>query len=318
VLIDPGSTISATTPVGSAGTPAQALQAFVNAGGTFVGTSNGGATSLRNAGVTTVNTNTISGISTPGSTLDATWNTSDPEGWGFDAGGWIYRESSNDPNFDPSTLAGNGVSIPAATAVSTYAPAGACGGPAGFGNCYGYEVNANANLPGRRAVVDQPFGAGHAIMLGFDAWYRAWTTQEERLVLNGILYPTGSVIAPASAVAESAIAEAHARTLAAPLAPRSLPAVAARPVNASGAIGGNQAVLITVKASQAPALRRAVKAARLPERIRTHIHYVKRSRTYALVIGGARTGDSGERSDWESTLMAAIAQRKIKLLLGQL
>lgn len=318
VLIDPGSTISATTPVGSAGTPAQAVQAFVNAGGIFVGTANGGATSLRNAGVTTVNTNTISGISTPGSTFDATWNISDPEGWGFDAGGWIYRESSNDPNFDPSTLAGNGGSIPAATAVSTYAPAGDCGGPAGFGNCYGYEVNANANLPGRPAVVDQPFGAGHGIMLGFDAWYRAWTTQEERLVLNGILYPTGSVIPPASAVAEPAIAEAQARTRAAPLAPLRLPAVAARPVNASGAIGGNQAVLVMVKASQAPALRRAVKAARLPERIRTHIHYVKSSRTYALVIGGARTGDSGERGDWESSLMAAIAQRKIKLLLGQL
>ncbi len=77
-------------------------------------------------------------------------------------------------------------------------------------------------------------------------------------------------------------------------------------------------MLITVKASQAPALRRAVKAARLPERIRTHIRCVTRSRTFALIIGGARTGGSGERGDWESTLMAAIAQQKIKLLLGQL
>jgi hypothetical protein len=191
VLIDPGSTISASTPTGTAGPPAQGVQSFVNAGGTFVGTSSGGATSARDAGVTTLNTNAVSGLSTPGSTFDATWDTSDPEAWGFDAGGWVYRESSGDPVFDPATLAGNGT-VPAAKAVATYAPAGDCGGPAGFGNCYGYEVNANASLPGRPVVVDQPFGSGHAIMLGFDPWYRAWTTEEERLVLNAVLYPITS------------------------------------------------------------------------------------------------------------------------------
>jgi len=216
VLIDPGSTISAVTPVGTAGTPAAAVQAFVNGGGTFLGTGAGGATSARNAGVTTLNTNTIPGISTPGSTFDATWNTANPAAWGMDAGGWIYRESNNDPNFDPATLAGNGSTIPAATAVATFAPAGDCGGPAGFGNCYGYEVNANANLPGRPAIVDQPFGAGHAIMLGFDPWYRSWTAQGERLVLNALLYPAGTAPAPLTA--------------------NRLPDVASRPVNASGGV----------------------------------------------------------------------------------
>jgi len=212
-LINPGSTISATTPVGTLGTPAQAVQAFVNAGGTYLGTSAGGATSARNAGITTLNTNTISGINTPGSTFDATWNTADPAGWGMDAGGWIYRESSNDPNFDPATLAGDGGSIPPATAVATFGPAGDCGGPAGFGNCYGYEVNANANLPERPAVVDQPFGAGHAIMLGFDPWYRSWTAQGERLVLNALLYPSGATE---------------------PVSVAALPQVANRPMNPSG------------------------------------------------------------------------------------
>src|SRR5262249_53451156 len=152
-----------------------------------------GTTSARNAGVTALNTNTVPGISTPGSTFDATFDTTDPEAWGFDAGGWIFRESSNDPNYDPATLAGRGA-VPAARAVATYAPAGDCGGPAGFGNCYGYEINANANLPGRPAVVDQPFGAGHAIMLGFDPYYRAWNTEEERLVWNAILYPGGTAV----------------------------------------------------------------------------------------------------------------------------
>jgi len=236
VLIDPNSTISATTPIGTAGTPAQAVQSFINSGGTYLGTSNGGATSARNAGVTTLNTNTISGISTPGSTFDANWDTSDPAGWGMDAGGWIYRESSNDPNFDPATLAGDGGAIPAATAVATYAPAGDCGGPAGFGNCYGYEINANANLPGRPAVVDQPFGSGHAIMLGFDPWYRAWTTEEERLVLNAILYPTGTAIPATSAVAEAAKVLAHENAAAHPVAAASRPATGSRPVRPSGGV----------------------------------------------------------------------------------
>jgi hypothetical protein len=233
VLIDPGSTISATTPVGTAGSPAQGLQTFVNAGGTFVGTSSGGATSARNAGVTTLNTTTVPGISTPGSTFDATWNTSDPEGWGLDSGGWVYRSSTNDPIFDPATLAGNGTTIPAATAVATYAPAGDCGGPAGFGNCYGYEINANANLPGRPAVVDQPFGSGHSVMIGFDPWYRGWTTQEERLVLNSILLPGGTAIPPATVQAEHGKAAAHEHAGRAPLSAGSRPKVASRPVNPS-------------------------------------------------------------------------------------
>jgi hypothetical protein len=186
-FINPSSTIAA-------GVGATALQAFVNAGGTYVGALTGGLTSARNAGLTTVTTNTISGITTPGSTFDATWNTSNPVAWGFDAGGWIYREVNGDPNYDPATLAGNGTTIPGATAVATYGPAGDCGGPAGWGNCYGFVVNANTTLPGRPAVIDQPFGAGHAVFLGFDAWFRAWTTQEERVVLNAAFYPSGAAI----------------------------------------------------------------------------------------------------------------------------
>ena len=221
-FINPSSTIT--------GPGATALQAFVNGGGTYIGALAGGATSLRNAGITTVNTNTVNGLTTPGSTFDATWNTDDPVAWGFDAGGWIYRETSSDPVFDPTTLGG-------ATAVATYAPADDCGGPPGFGNCYGYQVNANANLPGRPAVIHQPFGAGHAIMLGFDAWFRAWTTQEERLVLNAVLYPTGSVIPPTSASAEKQKRALHAAPKAQPLPARSLPRVKSRPLAPAGRPG---------------------------------------------------------------------------------
>jgi hypothetical protein len=206
-FVNAGSTIAA-------GAGATALQNFVNAGGIYIGSVAGGTTSARNAGITLLNTASISGLSTPGSTFDGVFSTSTPAGWGFDAGGWIYRSSSGDPTFNPATMVGNGTTIPAPTAVVTYGPSGDCGGPVfdvsttqrGYSNCYGYQVNANntlpsANtslpLPGRPAVVDQPFGAGHAILIGFNPWYRMWTTQEERLVLNGVLYPSGPAIAPA-------------------------------------------------------------------------------------------------------------------------
>jgi hypothetical protein len=229
-FVNPSSTIAA-------GPGATALQAFVNGGGIYVGTLVGGAASLRNAGVTTVNTNAVSGLTTPGSTFDATWSTSNPVAWGFDAGGWIYRETSGDPNFDPATLAGNGSTIPAATAVATYAAAGDCGGPAGFGNCYGFVVNANANLPGRPAVIDQPFGAGHAVILGFDAWFRAWTTEEERLVLNAVLYPTGSAIPAGTALLNRTAAPLHASSPNAPLSAGELRRVEPRPLRAMRPIG---------------------------------------------------------------------------------
>jgi len=85
-------------------------------------------------------------------------------------------------------------------------------------------------------VVDQPFGSGHAIMLGFDPWYRAWTTEEERLVLNAILYPTGTAIPATSAVAEAAKVLAHENAAAHPVAAASRPATGSRPVRPSGGV----------------------------------------------------------------------------------
>ena len=145
-------------------------------------------------------------------------------------------------------MVGNGTTIPTPTAVVTYGPSGDCGGPVfdisstqrGYSNCYGYEVNANntlpaANtslpLPGRPAVVDQPFGAGHAILIGFDPWYRMWTLQEERLVLNGVLYPNGSAIPPTTAAADRQLQSLHTAPRSAPLARTSLPRIANRPVH---------------------------------------------------------------------------------------
>ena len=58
---------------------------------------------------------------------------------------------------------------------------------------YGYEANA-AGLTARPAVVDKPTGSGHAVLFGFNPFYRSWKEQDERLVLNAALYPKGAVI----------------------------------------------------------------------------------------------------------------------------
>src|SRR5439155_992028 len=117
-FVNPAQTIAA-------GAGATALQAFVNAGGIYVGSGANGTTTARNAGITLLNTASISGLSTPGSTFDGNFSTATPAGWGFDAGGWIYRSATSDPAFNPSTMVGNGTTIPTPTAVATYGPSGA-------------------------------------------------------------------------------------------------------------------------------------------------------------------------------------------------
>ena len=67
-FVNPAQTIAA-------GAGATALQAFVNAGGIYVGSGANGTTTARNAGITLLNTASISGLSTPGSTFDGNFST---------------------------------------------------------------------------------------------------------------------------------------------------------------------------------------------------------------------------------------------------
>jgi len=143
-----------------------ALQQFVNGGGRFVATGSSGTTAARSGGMTNASTTSISGLLTPGSTFAASFDTSNPAAWGFDEGGWIYRSANGDPVYDPASLKGNGAAIPDASAPVTYSSPG---------RSFGYQVNGvgNGKLDGRPAVVDQPFGAGRVVMLGFNPFFRA-------------------------------------------------------------------------------------------------------------------------------------------------
>ena len=72
-------------------------------------------------------------------------------------------------------------------------------------------------------------------MLGFDPWYRAWTTQEERLVLNAVLFPAGTAIPAATVRGEQSGVRAHATARSQPVPAGRRPPVASRPVRHSGA-----------------------------------------------------------------------------------
>ena len=71
---------------------------------------------------------------------------------------------------------------------------------------YGFDVNARGatQLAGRAAVIDQPFGSGRALLIGVNPFYRAWIDGEERLVGNGILYPTTAAIPPSATPKQAA------------------------------------------------------------------------------------------------------------------
>ena len=83
---------------------------------------NGAVTSARNAGLTTLNTSATNvapftthcddntdpaaagSLTTVGTAFTATFNVTSPLAWGFDEGGYIYRDASTNSVFDGATL----------------------------------------------------------------------------------------------------------------------------------------------------------------------------------------------------------------------
>jgi hypothetical protein len=300
-----------------AGAGATALQAFVNQGGVYVGTLANGTTAARTAGITMLNTvaaTTFSPppntMSTPGSTFTATYRpTSSPAAWGFDDGGFIYRDSSGNPIYDPGTMNGNGSTIPPATAAVSYAD------PL---KSLGFSRNATGpgKLDGRPDVVDQPFGSGRAIMIGHDAFYRSWKEIDERVVLNALLYPTTAALPPAT-VAQAQKAAEQAEPATAPVAAAKLPAVRSRPVRKGR--GGDRDVRIQVARKHAAKLRRAVRAAKLPKTARKKVRYVKGRRTITLVVRGVRrSGNDHVRGEWVRRIVGRLDRRGVKVISAQL
>jgi hypothetical protein len=289
--------VSANTEIPATGAPtpaAEALQKFVNEGGNYVGYGEKAVVSLRNAGISKLNTaatttwnahcpdNTdpaaAGKLTTPGTTFSAEFDTDDPVAWGFDEGGYIFRDSSStatDPVFDEATLGGEGAIQPANAAVSY----------ASSLQAYGYQCNGlePGHLPGRPYVVDQPFGSGHATVIGSDPYFRAWNSGAQRLVMNAILYPSGAAI-PASAEVGT-----HSVKLAADSLPSGkLASIAPRPAISNPT--PNADVVVTVKKSKLATLKRIVGKAALPGKVARRVHWVKAGKgKVSLRIVGAST-----------------------------
>lgn len=285
-FVNPGSTVAA-------GAGATALQAFINSGGNYVGYNAGGATSLRNAGVTNVNTaatNTpqftphcphqtdptaAGSLTTPGTAYNADFNATNPLAWGYDEGGYIYRESTNDAVFDPATLAGAGP-IPSASAAISY--------PNPL-KAYGYECNSTApgTLPGRPYAIDQPFGLGHAAIIGSNTFFRGWTNGPLRTVMNGVLYPTSTVMRKGDKSIPGATDVLVSEATKIPSS--QLPKVKNRPARVSH--NPYTDAVITVKAKKAKALKKVIRKAHLKKKIAKRVRYSRTKGKFTVTIRGA-------------------------------
>jgi hypothetical protein len=295
-FINPGSSIAVTSGTPPTITPTGTnLQKWINAGGTYIGTNANGASAARGIGATSLNTASIAGLLTPGSTFDATFDVTNPVAWGFDLGGWIYRDSTNNPVFDPATVQ-NGV------AVVKYANTP--------DEKYGYEVNAAA-LAGRPAVVDAASGQGRSVLIGFNPFFRSWKEQDERLVLNAALYPKGAAVtASAPTPASAAPAPEAARIAAAAPAPKATRVQTA--VKKSKV--SDRDVKIQVKRKDAAKLKLAVKRTKLSKAIRKKISYRTTKTTVTLVIKGVRTSNEHTREQWVGELRNQIQRRGVKVI----
>ncbi len=280
-----------------------ALQQFVNGGGIYIGNNSNGYNTARCV-LTGVAPATIPQLLTPGSTFDATIDTTNPVAWGFDLGGWIYRDSSGNPVWNGDTL-GFG-----AKAVVSYA-AGTATNP----GHYGYQTNA-AGLAGRPAVIDAANGSGHAILLGFDPFYRAWKEQDERLVLNAALYPVGNEIAPAvTSVSVDAPVFGTVPPAAAPVA--SAKSLTTHTKSAGVAEpAADRDVRIAVKRADGAKLKAAVKAAKLSKSVKRKLRYRTTKTSVTLVVKGARTSNEHARRAWVSRIQVALSHRKVKPIYG--
>lgn len=313
------------------GTTATAVQTFVNGGGRYVNYGTNGTTGARNAGLTAATQTTVpSNLRTPGSTYDATFDTSDPVAWGFDLGGWIYRASSSDPLYDAASLTGTAPTPPSTAAVSYATDLNSA--KSLNGQKYGLSVNATGPglLDGRPAVISSSPGQGHATVFGWNPFYRAWKDQDERLVLNAAMYPTTATVpADTAAVAKAAAAPdapapvaLTARTTVEehpPVKKADLP----EPVQSrkQAQHDTTKDFQLVVKAKYKAKLKKAVKAAKIPKAIRRKIVFKtsgKKVKLVTLSIRNGRTDDFHDRQEWVTSLMDQVKKQKVKVKVGQM
>jgi hypothetical protein len=277
------------------------LQTFVNNGGRYVGSDANGTTTARTAGFTNLNTqatntapfndqcytNQPSSLQTPGTMFLASFDTTNPVAWGFDNGGFIYRNASGGPVYNPATLAAvpaNPPTVPNAIPATNVAISYA--NPV---TAFGYTCNATGpgELGGRPYGTDSTFGAGHSTVLGSNPWYRSWVDIEWRMALNGALYPTGGSI-PTDGARRALAPDSE------PLAKAELPKVKDRPVwTASEKLPARVTSYEGSKAS----MRKMLRLAEVPKSQRHKASYSTEGDLYVMEIPKAWVA-GGDLKSW--------------------
>ncbi|WDZ83541.1 M14 family zinc carboxypeptidase [Micromonospora cathayae] len=148
------------------------LRAWVAQGNTYVGLRNEGTRMARSAGLTsTTEKPKPAGYTVIGSHLRVNVDGDSPVALGRPAEDFEFN--NNDTILNPSSTGTNVLTYPT--------------GDTFWAN--GYTVNGDA-LKGTVALVDEPTGAGRAVLFAFNPLFRAYNENGLHLVANALLYPT--------------------------------------------------------------------------------------------------------------------------------
>ncbi|WP_214109959.1 M14 family zinc carboxypeptidase [Acrocarpospora catenulata] len=150
------------------------LKQWVSAGGTYVGLRNEGTRVARSAGLTSTTEKTKpAGYQVIGSHFRVDTATADPVALGRPAEDFQFN--NGDPILNASSTGTN---------VLTYPSDGRF-----WSN--GYTVGSAA-LKGTAALVNEPNGAGHAVLFAYNPLFRAYNENGIHLVANALLQPAGT------------------------------------------------------------------------------------------------------------------------------
>lgn len=188
------------SPTGGLTAAGQAnLRDWIAQGHTYVGLRNEGTRLARAAGLTSTTEKTKpADYLVIGSHLRVDVDTDNPVALGRPAEDFEFNNS--DPILNPSTTGTNVLTYP--TDDTFWAN--------------GYTVGADT-LKGTAAVVDEPTGAGRAVLFAFNPLFRAYNENGLHLVANALLYPTGAPDARRAPGTDAARASAAAAPVTADL-----------------------------------------------------------------------------------------------------
>ncbi|SCF07429.1 Zinc carboxypeptidase [Micromonospora viridifaciens] len=173
------------------------LRSWIAQGHTYIGLRNEGTRMARAAGLTsTTEKGKPDGYQVPGSQLRVEVDHDSPVALGRPAEDFAFN--NEDSILNPSSTGTNVLRYPS--------------GDTFWSN--GYSVHSDA-LKGTVALVDEPTGAGRAVLFAFNPLFRAYTENAQHLVANALLYPTAGTPAARSLAPQRAGAVDPARAAAA-------------------------------------------------------------------------------------------------------